>query len=196
MTLKIHYYLVLFMLYLYVINKLEYFFVFYIFAIIHEIAHIMMATILRVKVKEVVMLSIGVNACYEENISHIKEILIAIAGPIASLLLATFLPYSKYSVMNIIIFFTNSIPIYPLDGGRILRIALIKLMGYKKGIKIYGIFLKILVCFLIVVTIIFTVYFKNYYFLFFCIYVFLLVDKEIKKERIRLVVNELIGTQL
>lgn len=196
MTIKIHYYLILFMFYLYVIERLEYFFIFYIFVIIHEFAHIVTATILKVKVKEVLLLSIGVNARYEEGISSLKEFIIAIIGPIASLALAIFLSNKMYSVINIIIFITNIIPIYPLDGGRILRIILIKCFGYKNGIKTYGVILKILICVLSIVTIIFTVYFKNYFFLFFCIYVFLLVDKEIKRERVRLIINELIGTQL
>ena len=196
MTIKIHYYLFLFMLYLYVIYRLEYFFVFYIFIIIHELAHMITATLLGVKIKEVVLLSIGVNARYEENISNLKEFVIAIIGPIASLVLAIFLSNKIYSVINIVIFITNIIPIYPLDGGRILRIILIKSFGYKIGIKVYGNILKILICILSVTTIIFTVYFKNYFFIFFCIYVFLLIDKEIKRERVRLIINELIGTQL
>lgn len=196
MTIKFHYYLFLFMLYLYVIDKLEYFFIFYIFVFIHEMFHVMMAVLLKVKIKEIVFLSIGMNAQYEENISSIKEFLIAIAGPIASLNLAIFLYNESFIMMNIIILITNMIPIYPLDGGRILRIILIKILGYKNGIKIYGIILRILICVLIIITIIFTVYLKNYYFLFFSIYIFLLVDKEIKKERIKLIINELIGVQL
>lgn len=184
------------MLYLYVIDKLEYFFIFYIFVFIHEMFHVMMAVLLKVKIKEIVFLSIGMNAQYEENISSIKEFLIAIAGPIASLNLAIFLYNESFIMMNIIILITNMIPIYPLDGGRILRIILIKILGYKNGIKIYGIILRILICVLIIITIIFTVYLKNYYFLFFSIYIFLLVDKEIKKERIKLIINELIGVQL
>lgn len=196
MTIKIHYYLILFMFYLYVIDRLGYFFVFYIFVVIHELAHIITAKMLRVKIKEVVLLSIGVNARYEENVSNLKEFVIAIMGPIASLVLAIFMPNKMYSVINIIIFVTNIFPIYPLDGGRILRIILIKSFGYKNGIKVYGVVLKILICILSVATIIFTVYFKNYFFLFFCIYIFLLIDKEIKRERVRLIINELIGTQL
>ena len=184
------------MVYLYAVDKLEYFFAFYIFVIIHEIAHIIMAMLLKVKIKEIVFLSIGMNAQYEENIPMLKEFFIAIAGPIASLSLAIFLSNERFSLMNIIILITNIIPIYPLDGGRVLRIVLVKIFGYKNGLKIYGTILKVLICILVVITIIFAVYLKNYYFLFFSIYVFLIVDKEIKKERIKLIINELIGTQL
>lgn len=184
------------MLYLYVVNKLEYFFAFYIFAILHELVHIIAALILKVKIKEVVLLSIGVNAQYDDNISCNKELAIACAGPIASLFFAIVLANTEYAVMNIIILLTNLIPIYPLDGGRIVRIILIKVLGYKNGIRTYGIILKLLICVLIVTTIVFTVYLNNYYFIFFCIYIFLLVDKEIKKEKMRLIMHELIGTQL
>lgn len=196
MTIKIHCSLIIFSLYLFVVNKLEYFFIFYGFAVLHELAHVVSALLLKVKIKEIALLSVGINAQYGENISCDKELIIASAGPFVSFMLAVLLPNFNFSMMNLIIFITNMMPIYPLDGGRIVRILLVKIYGYKKGINIYGMSLKILICVLIIVTIIATVYFRNYYLLIFGSYIFLLSNREIKKERIKLIVNDLIGIQL
>lgn len=196
MIIKIHCSLIIFSMFLFVTEKLSSFLVFYGFVVLHELAHMLIAFMMRVKIKEITLLSVGVNAKYEENITLNKELIIASAGPLISLVLAIFLSNINFSIINIIIFITNMVPIYPLDGGRIVRISFIKIYGYKNGINIYGICLKILICILVIGMIVGTVYFKNYYLLFFCGYVFLLADREIKKERIKLIVNELIGTQL
>lgn len=196
MIIKIHFSLILFSVYLLLINRLKYFIVFYGFVILHELAHIMVASLLKVKVKEITFLSVGVNAQYEENINWIKEFCIASAGPLLSLVLALILSDVQMSTMNFIIFVTNMMPLYPLDGGRITRIFLIKLLGYKNGVKLYGNVLKVLICVLIVLTAITVIYIKNYYLLIFSWYIFLLANREIKKERIKIVINELLGIQL
>lgn len=196
MIIKIHFSFILFSIYLFLVDKLTYFLIFYGFVIAHELAHILIAFILKVKIKEITFLSVGVNAQYEANVNWIKEIFIASAGPFLSLVLALILANNQLSSINLIIFLTNIVPIYPLDGGRIVRIFFIRLLGYKKGVEQYGKFLKALICIIIILTLITSIYIKNYYLLIFSCYIFLLADREIKKERIKLVINELFGIQL
>ena len=195
MIIKIHWCLIIFIVYLIFINGLKYFFLFYVFVIIHELAHILLAKILNIKIKEIVFLSVGVNAQYE-NTNINKEFWVACAGPIASFFLAIFFENSIYSAINTVILITNIMPIYPLDGGRIIRILIIKIFGYKKGVNLYGTILKYLICLLTIVTVICTVYFKNYFMLIFMLYIFILANREIKKEKIKLLINELIGIHL
>jgi stage IV sporulation protein FB len=75
-----------------------------------------------------------------------KEIWMALAGPVASLLLAAFtLPFvmltanpyvAVFFAINIIFCLFNLIPAYPADGGRILNGILAMFFGYRKAIGI------------------------------------------------------------
>ena len=63
------------------------------------------------------------------NILELKKIIIAISGPLTNLFIILgilltkieFIPVNKVIYANIIILIFNLIPIYPLDGGRILK---------------------------------------------------------------------------
>lgn len=112
--------------------------------LLHELAHTIMAAILRVKVAEIELLPFGGQAKIEDftGLDPDKEIYIALAGPIISLSLAAifhFLP-SVYSAraplivqINLCLGIFNLLPALPLDGGRILRACLSRLIGYKKA---------------------------------------------------------------
>ncbi len=196
MTIKIHFSFIVFLIYLYFINNIKYYLTFYFFAVLHEMAHIIVAYILKVKIREINFLSVGLNVQYENNISHMKEIIIASAGPILSLALAIFLSNSNLALINFIIFISNIMPIYPLDGGRIIRILLVKIFGYKKGIKLYKAILIFSICMFIFLNLVMTVYFKNYYLLVFSGYIFILANQELRKERVKLIIDELLGIHL
>ena len=76
------------------------------------------------------------------NINKYKELLILIAGPLFQfiayiLLLNIFSEYSKminYYHFNILVF--NLLPIYPLDGGKIINILLSEFIPYKKSLQL------------------------------------------------------------
>lgn len=63
------------------------------------------------------------------NILELKKIIVAISGPLTNLFIILgilltkieFIPVNKAIYANIIILLFNLIPIYPLDGGRILK---------------------------------------------------------------------------
>lgn len=141
-------------------------------------------------------MSVGLNVQYENNISYTKEFIIASAGPIFSLALALLFENQNFAIINFIIFMSNMMPIYPLDGGRIIRILLVKILGYKKGITFYKVILIFSICVLIFLNLIITVYFKNYYLLVFSGYIFILANQELRKERVKLIIDELLGIHL
>ncbi len=101
----------------------------------HELAHGIVALLLGCKVREVELLPFGGVARIEGlgEVSSKKEILIAAAGPAASLVLAVFaylvMKYSSigpdvwafYFKTNIMLVLFNLLPGLPLDGGRIFR---------------------------------------------------------------------------
>lgn len=88
------------------------------------------------------------------NISSQKEFLILIFGPIfqviASRILSLMLPYDKNLIMayhqGILLF--NLLPIYPLDGGKLVNLFLNEILPYKKSLKII---IKISYIFLLVI---------------------------------------------
>ena len=80
------------------------------------------------------------------NISPIKELLILLGGPIfqfTALIILNYLFPTKQEIINyyhysILLF--NLLPVYPLDGGRIINLLMQIFITYKKGFKLSIIF--------------------------------------------------------
>ena len=191
MSIKIHFYLFMSLAYAFMIGKLELFLICYISILLHEISHVITALILKVDVTEILLMPVGVSATYNENIPLKKEIIISLAGPIMSLIMAIFSKDSLISNINFIIMILNLIPIYPLDGGRIQRIFFILKYKYKKGIKISQNISDLFIVLLFIFSIIFIIYLKNFYLLIVVFYIYTLSRKEMKKERILGLINYL-----
>lgn len=191
MIIKIHFYLFLFMAYLYYINKLKLFLLFYISILIHEIAHIAMALVLRVDINEILLMPFGVCASYSERITPKKELLISIAGPVLSFIIFIFSKEILIKNINLLILILNLIPVYPLDGGRIQKNIFIYKYGYDKGIKLSQLITDFFIVIIFVFSIFFICYFKNFYLLFLALYIYTLSKKEMKKERILRIINYL-----
>jgi stage IV sporulation protein FB len=96
--------------------------------IVHEVGHLMAAWFVKVKVKRCVIMPYGGEIELEggASLNPKKQLIIAIGGPIATcccLLVAPILdplfaePFIKIQLILLII---NLIPIWPLDGGRIV----------------------------------------------------------------------------
>ena len=128
------------------------------------------------------------NTNQEEKILNIKEILIALAGPVTSLILAIInlkidfkiisQNYAVYS--NLLILFFNLIPIYPLDGGRILKgILNTRLSGRKTNYLINKIS-YITMIILTVVSSIAVYYYQNIAIFFICIFLWIVTLREKK----------------
>lgn len=119
--------------------------------LIHEYAHVWIAQRGGAKVTKVVIMALGAAAMIEPT-SFIgkfgKELKCAIAGPVASLILSIlFLPFALITVPKTILFAVfsylflinlaaclfNLLPIYPMDGGRILNALLSMLFSRSIG---------------------------------------------------------------
>ncbi len=111
--------------------------------VIHELGHVLLATIEKVKVEKIIFYPLGGITKFKMklNISPIKELKILCAGPlfqcIAYLLLLKIIPNMKEQIMNyhknILIF--NLLPMYPLDGGRIMKIILDEFIPFQRSMK-------------------------------------------------------------
>ncbi len=191
MNVKIDLYLIISLIILTFFRQIDVFLSFYIFAVLHELAHITIALILRVKVLELSFLPFGVNAKFDFGKSRLKEVIIATVGPIFSLYL--YFITEKFKVQNLFIFITNMLPIYPLDGGRIVKNIIIFLFGSKIGTVIYNNLLKIFIIILIIINLILIVFLKNYKFIFVSIYIIQLAGDEIKNDKIKEKIREILN---
>lgn len=118
------------------------------FALIHELGHVLMGIILGFKPSSISIIPTGFSVDFETecknynikikngNLLTIKKIAIAIAGPMTNLVLILIMavyysitkrakilniPVDLAIYSNILILIFNLIPVYPLDGGRILK---------------------------------------------------------------------------
>ena len=113
------------------------------FSFLHECGHILMLSVCHGRIRTLKMHSRGIGL--ETNVlSYKNELLVSLAGPVVSLILfLCFLPFFKKSPMllfccfsNLIIFTLNILPIYPLDGGRVLFCILCKKTELPTALKI------------------------------------------------------------
>jgi len=75
------------------------------------------------KPEKIEIMPFGLRASFSENFDDkkIKEIFVILAGPLTSLALAILCTTQEAIYSNILILVFNLIPIYPLDGGRIIK---------------------------------------------------------------------------
>ncbi len=191
MSVKIHIYLLLMLAYVYAIGSFRYFVYYYLFVIMHELAHIVVALVLKIDIQEIILLPIGVNAKYSDNIPYIKELIISLAGPLASFLFASIFKNEIYSYMNICIGIFNLIPVYPFDGGKIIRNFLRILLKENIAKKISNNIAKMFVSILTIIALTLVAFFRNYYAIIITLYIFTVAIDEMKKEKFYGLINYL-----
>lgn len=110
--------------------------------IIHELGHCISAKLFNVEVDKIYIFPLGgiTKLNMELNINPIKEFFILIAGPIfqniAYLLLVLLFNKDLVLKYHIGIILFNLLPIYPLDGGKIIELFFEKYIPYKKALKL------------------------------------------------------------
>ena len=189
--LKILFFLILF----YFTKQIKIYLIIMFFSFIHELGHLIIGLILKLKLEKLEILPYGVTVLFKINIQdlnkkirkgnilELKKIVIALAGPIVSLIIA--LIYLNYDPIylnktdivysNILIAIFNLLPIYPLDGGRIIN----GILHIKYGnIKAQILTDKISYIMMIILTIISSIavyYFKNIAIFLICIILWMIV---------------------
>lgn len=195
--LKIFILLVLF----YFTKQIEIYATIMIFAVIHEFGHLLTGLILGMKPQQLQINPFGVSVHFKTttkdynkkikkgNFLVIKKIIVAFAGPLTNLIMIIFLCFSPliyakkliciYS--NLILIVVNILPIYPLDGGRILKGFLHIFYGKQKSLRYTDNISFISISILTVVASIAILYIKNIAIFLGVIYLWILVFKEDKK---------------
>lgn len=124
-----------------IIEKTEILTLAIIFILLHEIGHIISGITLGLRIKKIKFTIAGIAlefANYGKE-RKINKIIIDFAGPFVNLVAIIFgiiLKEEKIIYANLGLFIINMLPIYPLDGGRILKNILLYKKNYKETITI------------------------------------------------------------
>lgn len=175
---------------LYILTKnIEVFAMSFIFILLHELGHAITGITLGLKIKKININVFGLSIEFEnygkERINN--KIIIDIAGPainIISFIVAVILKNEEIAYINILLAIINLLPIYPLDGGRIVKNLLLKKYNYK---QVVGYTEKISKNTLIIITAISSIvilYIKNFGIFLVIIYLWSIALKEWKKNQI------------
>ncbi|MBO5005285.1 MAG: site-2 protease family protein [Clostridia bacterium] len=195
-------------------RQLEVYCVIMLFAILHEFGHLITGMILGFKPRKIKILPVGVSACFYMNLKNynekvksanilaLKKIIIAISGPITNFIIAFVCGFFEISLFNIstefivfsnlLIGFFNLIPIYPLDGGRIVKSIIHIKVGLKKSYKYTYMLSNITIIFLTVISSIAILYLKNISILIILIYLWIMVIIENKRYNSKMNIYKLI----
>ena len=141
----------------FITNQIKIYAIIMIFAIMHEFGHLLIGILLGMKIEKLEIKLSGIsvefkvtNRDYNKkikngNLLELKKILIASAGPITNIILIIILKlfnmsdYDDRMLMifsNIVLILFNILPIYPLDGGRILK-SIIHIVSGKSKAEMY-----------------------------------------------------------
>lgn len=203
MKIRIDLKILIFLALFWITNQIEIYLIIMFFCIIHEIGHIITGLILKMKPEKLEIMPCGISIAFKSNpddlnfkikngnLLELKKIIVAISGPIVSLTVAVLYTYFEplyitrqdaiYS--NILILLFNLLPLYPLDGGRIIRSILHINIGNKKSQIAMNIISNITMITLTAVSSIAVFYLENISIFLICIFLWIITIQENRKFR-------------
>lgn len=122
------------------IGRFKFLIYFMVLILIHELGHIIVSLAFKWKIDKIIILPFGGLTKYNEIINRhlIEEFLVSIAGILFQLIFYNFIQnyinYKSFSLINYFIIIFNLLPIYPLDGSKILNVLFNKITNFKNSI--------------------------------------------------------------
>lgn len=208
MQIKINFKIFLFLIVFIITRQIKIYAILMLFALIHELGHLIMGIVLGFKPESISIIPTGFTIKFKTNCKNynlkikngnllsIKKVIIALAGPITNVIIVLLsilyynltkntqilnLPIDLIIYSNILICLFNLIPIYPLDGGRILNEIIHIFGGLYKSYLITNKISNIVVIILTVIASIAVLIYQNIAILIIIGYLWLLVINENKK---------------
>lgn len=145
----------LFVILFYFTKQMETYAMIMLFAILHEVGHLLAGLSMGMKPEKMEIMPYGVSISFHltprdynrkirnGNLLELKRIFVALAGPLTNLIIIFICYHLKIELFtkmiliysNIVLILFNLLPIYPLDGGRIIKSMLHIIGGKKKAEK-------------------------------------------------------------
>ena len=201
----------IFLIIFYFTKQIEIYAMIMLFALIHELGHLLAGLLMGMKPEKIELMPFGVSISFkikvEEynkkikkgNMLEIKKILVALAGPLTNfiiIIIASNINIDLFKALiiiytNFLIMIFNLLPIYPLDGGRILKGILHINFGIKKSEFYTNIISKITVAIITMLSSVLILYIHNIAITLIDMYLWYLVIKEdiIYKKREKILEN-------
>ena len=207
MSIKIDLKIFLFLVIFLITRQIEIYVLLMFFALIHEFGHFFMGLALGLKPETLTVIPTGFSISFKTkcenynvkikngNLLAIKQIIIAIAGPLINILII-FVCYiynltTNYTTIfntpieaivyaNILIFIFNMLPIYPLDGGRIFKEIIHIFLGLKNSYILTNQISNIITILLTALSSIYILIYKNIAILFILTYLWIILIRENK----------------
>jgi stage IV sporulation protein FB len=208
MRFKIDLKIFLFLILFYFTKQIETYVVVILFAVIHELGHLIAGLALGMIPESLKIMPYGLSISFKlipkdynkkigtGNLLEIKKIIVAFAGPITNfIIILIFLNIRINIISNMIIIYSNLLimvfnllPIYPLDGGRALK-GILHIIAGKKEAERYINSISFLT--LLIITFSASIgiyYFKNIAIFFIVIFLWILYIKEdiVYKKRLKI----------
>lgn len=134
------------------------------FSCLHELGHLTVLFIYKCIPERITFSCCGIGLKYKYSFSFFREILFFSAGLIVNFV---FFLLNIQREINYALFLINFLPVYPLDGGRLLKLILNNELSLSISDNIY----KCVSAFIITALIIFSIYTKNLSLIIISIYV-------------------------
>ena len=122
------------------IGRFRFIIYFMLLILVHEIGHILISLLFKWKIDKIIILPFGGLTKYNELINRplIEEFFVSISGVLFQLIFYKFIynyiDYKYFSIINYFIIIFNLLPIYPLDGAKILNTFFNKITSFKNSI--------------------------------------------------------------
>ena len=215
MKIRIDLKIIIFLILFYLTNQIEIYLTILFFCIIHELGHLFTGLALKLKPENIEIMPYGLSVKLKKNpkeekkkigkgnILEVKKIIIALAGPIVSFILSIiffnidpiFITKQDAVYSNILILLFNLIPLYPLDGGRIIKGILHIKYGNKFSKKFVYIMSNMIMIILSFIFSIAVFYFQNIAYFLICILLWIITLEENKKYRNYMKLNDILNDE-
>lgn len=214
MSIKIDLRIFLFGVLFFLTKQIEIYAILMFFALLHELGHLCAGIALGLKPKAIEINPMGFSISFKTNVEDynqkikygnemcLKRIVIALAGPIVNIFIVLIclvfnhelvIPKENIIYSNILLAIFNLLPIYPLDGGRILKEVIYIYKGKKEAYKNVNTISKITIVLLTIAFSIIILYIHNIALIFILSYLWYLVIKNEKEYKLYIRTAELLS---